>query len=80
MSGVKLVDLSHAVEHGMETYKGLPAPQIRDFLTRESSRAHYSPGTEFYIGRIDMVANTGTYVDAPFHRFSAGADLAQLPL
>ena len=80
MTGVKLVDLSHTVEHGMVTYKGLPAPLICDFLTRERSRALYAPGTEFYIGRIDMVANTGTYLDSPFHRFAAGMDLAQLPL
>ena len=75
-----LVDLSHVVEHGMITYRGLPAPIVCDFLTRERSRAIYAPGTEFHIGRIDMVANTGTYVDSPFHRFADGADLADLPL
>jgi kynurenine formamidase len=62
------------------TYKGLPAPLICDFLSREASRAIYSAGTEFQIGRIDMVANTGTYVDSPFHRYAGGKDLAQLPL
>ena len=76
----KLIDLSHEVEHGMITYKGLPAPIICDFLSREDSRAHYSAGTEFNIGKIEMVANTGTYVDSPFHRFADGIDLAQLPL
>lgn len=76
----RLADLSHTVEHGMVTYKGLPAPLICDFLSREASRAIYSPGTEFQIGRIDMVANTGTYVDSPFHRYADGKDLAQLPL
>ena len=75
-----LIDVSHTVEHGMITYKGLPAPVICDFLSREASRSHYAPGTEFLIGRIDMVANTGTYVDSPFHRFADGADLAGLPL
>ena len=75
-----LIDVSHAVEHGMMTYKGLPAPVICDYLSREASRARYEAGTEFQIGRIDMVANTGTYVDAPFHRYADGADLAQLPL
>ena len=75
-----LVDLSHVVEDGMITYRGLPAPMICDFLSRERSRAVYAPGTEFHIGRIDMVANTGTYVDSPFHRFADGADLAELPL
>jgi kynurenine formamidase len=77
---MRLIDLSHTVEHGMITYKGLPAPVVCDFLTRERSREIYAPGTEFHIGRIDMVANTGTYVDSPFHRFADGKDLSQLPL
>ncbi len=76
----RFIDLSHEVEHGMITYKGLPAPIICDFLSREDSRKHYSPGTEFNIGKIEMVANTGTYVDSPFHRFADGIDLAGLPL
>ena len=76
----RFVDLSHAVEHGIVTYRGLPAPTICDFMSREASRAHYAPGTEFQIGRIEMVGNTGTYVDSPFHRFAGGADLAELPL
>jgi arylformamidase len=76
----KLIDLSHTIEDGMLTYKGLPAPLICDYLTREVSREHYSDGTEFYIGKIEMVANTGTYVDSPFHRFADGIDLADLPL
>jgi kynurenine formamidase len=76
----RLVDLSHAVEHGLVTYPGLPTPTIGAFLTHEDSRARYAPGTEFNIGRIEMVANTGTYLDAPFHRFRDGADLAVLPL
>src|SRR6187399_3212435 len=73
-------DLSHTIEHGLITYRGLPAPLICDFLSREQSRGHYAPGTEFHIGRIDMVANTGTYLDSPFHRHADGADLAALPL
>jgi len=76
----RLVDLSHAVEHGTQTYPGLPAPMVSDFLTRQESRRIYAEGTEFHIGRIDMVANTGTYVDAPFHRYEDGTDLAGLPL
>jgi kynurenine formamidase len=75
-----LIDLSHTIEHGLVTYRGLPAPIVCDFLSREHSRAHYAPGTEFQIGRIDMVANTGTYVDSPFHRFAHGRDLAGLEL
>jgi kynurenine formamidase len=76
----KLIDLSHIVEDGMITYKGLPAPVICDFLSREESRKHYAKGTEFNIGKIELVANTGTYVDSPFHRFAEGTDLAGLPL
>jgi kynurenine formamidase len=75
-----LVDVSHVVEHGMVTYKGLPAPLVCDFLSREQSRSHYAPGTEFHIGKIEMVANTGTYLDSPFHRYATGKDLSQLPL
>ena len=74
------LDLSHTIEHGMTTYPGLPGPLICDFLSREASRGRYAPGVEFQIGRIDMVANTGTYVDAPFHRYADGKDLSQLPL
>lgn len=76
----QLVDLSHEVEHGMLTYKGLPAPIICDFLSREASRKKYSKQTTFQIGKIEMVANTGTYVDAPFHRYANGKDLSELPL
>jgi arylformamidase len=75
-----LVDVSHTVEHGMITYKGLPAPLICDFLSREQSRSLYAPGTEFHIGKIEMVANTGTYLDSPFHRYANGKDLSELPL
>jgi kynurenine formamidase len=77
---VELVDVSHSIESGMITYKGLPAPVMCDFLSREASRRLYASGTEFHIGRIDMVANTGTYVDSPFHRYADGVDLADLPL
>ena len=76
----RFVDLSHVVEHGMTTYKGLPAPHICDYWTRESSAANYDDGSSFQIGRIDMVANTGTYVDAPFHRYADGADLSEMAL
>ena len=76
----RLIDLSHEVEDGMTTYKGLPGPHICDFWTREASAANYDDGATFQIGRIDMVANTGTYVDSPFHRYADGKDLAGLPL
>lgn len=76
----KIIDLSHSVEHGVITYKGLPAPVICDYLSREASKSHYSNGTSFHIGKIEMVANTGTYVDSPFHRYVHGKDLSELPL
>ena len=76
----RLIDVSHTIEHGMVTYKGLPAPTICDWLSREASRERYAPGTEFQIGKIEMVANTGTYVDSPFHRYEKGRDLSELPL
>jgi len=75
-----LVDLSHVIEAGMTTYRGLPGPQICDFWTREASAANYDDGSTFQIGRIDMIANTGTYVDSPFHRYAEGRDLAGLKL
>ncbi|HKP35443.1 MAG TPA: cyclase family protein [Pyrinomonadaceae bacterium] len=76
----QLIDLSHTVSHGLVTYKGLPAPVICDFLSREQSRQHYAPGTQFHIGKIEMVANTGTYLDSPFHRYEDGQDLSELEL
>jgi arylformamidase len=80
MADQELVDLSHVIEHGMATYKGLPAPIICDYWTREGSAKHYDDGSSFQIGRIDMVANTGTYLDTPFHRHAEGADLAGIEL
>jgi kynurenine formamidase len=76
----RLIDVSHVVEDGLVTYPGLPAPLVCDFLSREASRAVYADGTTFQIAKIEMVANTGTYVDSPFHRFADGADLAALEL
>jgi arylformamidase len=75
-----LIDLSHAIEHGMLTYPGLPGPVIADHLSREASRERYRGEAEFHIGRIEMVANTGTYIDAPFHRFADAPDIGELPL
>jgi arylformamidase len=76
----RLIDVSHTIEHGMTTYPGLPGPLICDYLSREASRQHYAAGVEFHIGKIEMVANTGTYVDSPFHRYREGQDLADLAL
>ena len=78
METKRLVDLSHLIEAGMTTYKGLPGPQICDYWTREHRPQFYDDGASFQIGRIDMVANTGTYLDAPFHRFAQGDDLGAL--
>ena len=76
----RVVDLSHSISAGMITYPGLPGPEITDHLTREATEASYGAGVTFQIGRISMVANTGTYVDTPFHRFAGGADLAGIDL
>src|SRR5262245_44696179 len=78
--GQTCIDVSHVVEDGLITYKGLPAPIICDYLSREESRKRYAPGTEFHIGKIEMVANTGTYIDSPFHRYADGKDLSELPM
>jgi kynurenine formamidase len=75
-----LIDVSHVIESGMITYKGLPAPLICDFMSREQSRLKYAEGIEFQIAKIEMVANTGTYLDAPFHRYADGKDISELRL
>jgi len=72
----RLIDLSHEIEHGMVTYGGMPGPTVSDWLSRESSKARYTPGTTFQIGTIELLANTGTYIDAPFHRYEGGHDVA----
>ncbi|MEH6592692.1 MAG: cyclase family protein [Halioglobus sp.] len=74
------LDLSHTIEDGLVTYKGLPAPIICDYLSREQSKKHYAEGTTFQIGKIEMCSNTGTYLDSPFHRYEDGKDLSQLTL
>ena len=76
----RFIDLSHVIEAGMITYTGLPGPVISDHLSREDSKSHYSDGTTFQIGKIEMIANTGTYIDAPFHRYEAGQDLSELKM
>ncbi|WP_328904582.1 MULTISPECIES: cyclase family protein [unclassified Streptomyces] len=76
----RIIDLSHTIEHGMDTYPGLPGPELSDHLSREESRGRYPAGTEFHIGSITMVANTGTYLDTPFHRYPDGPDLSALDL
>src|SRR5207253_6776896 len=76
----RLVDLSHTIEHGMVTYPGLPAPVISDWLSRDASSSRYAPGTTFQIGKIEMLANTGTYIDAPFHRYDGRQDIGDYPL
>ena len=75
-----LIDLSHTIENGLITYKGLPAPVICDYLSREDSKKNYAEGTSFQIGKIEMVSNTGTYIDCPFHRYADGQDLNDTPL
>lgn len=77
---VRVFDLSHEVEAGMITHPGLPGPIVCDFLSRADSASRYAEGVEFHIGRIDMVANTGTYIDSPFHRYADGKDISALSL
>jgi arylformamidase len=77
---MRLVDLSHTVSDGLVTYPGLPAPAISAHLSFDDSHAVYAEGTEFTIGRIEMVSNTGTYLDVPGHRHRDGHDLSGLPL
>ena len=75
---MRYVDLSHSISDGMITYKGLPAPVICDYYSREESRKFYEEGTSFQIGKVDMVGNTGTYIDCPYHRFENGHDFSEL--
>lgn len=77
---MKCIDLSHVIANGTVTYPGLPAPLVSDHLSREASKERYAPGTTFHIGKVEMVGNTGTYVDAPSHRYENGPDLAELQL
>lgn len=79
-SGKRFIDLSHTIDNGLVTYKGLPAPIICDYLSREDSKKFYEEGTSFQIGRIEMVTNTGTYIDCPFHRYANGKDLSEVGL
>lgn len=80
MKNKKFIDLSHTIFNGLVTYKGLPAPLICDYMSREQSKANYEDGTTFQIGKIEMVTNTGTYIDCPFHRFENGRDLSEVDL
>ncbi len=78
--GGRLVDLSHTIRAGLVTYPGLPAPVVTPHLTREDSKTHYAPGTQFAMDVVTMIGNTGTYLDSPFHRYEGGTDLAGLDL
>lgn len=80
MTEHKLIDLSQRITPGMISYPGLPGPIVCDYLSREDSAAHYDPGTSFQIDRIEMIGNTGTYLDSPFHRYAEGKDLSELEL
>jgi len=79
-TGGRFVELGHVIRGGMITYPGLPGPQINPYMTREASREHYAPGTEFAIEQLSLIGNTGTYLDAPYHRYPNGADLSAIPL
>jgi arylformamidase len=79
-AGGRFVELGHVIRASMTTYPGLPGPQINPYMTREASREHYAPGTEFAIDQLTLIGNTGTYLDAPYHRYPNGADLSTIPL
>jgi arylformamidase len=75
------VDLSFPIEDGLPTLPGvLPEVRVGAILDHDASQARYQGQAEFYLGKVDMPGNTGTYVDAPFHRHREAADLASLPL
>jgi kynurenine formamidase len=76
----KFIELNHTLEDGMMAYPGLPSPKIGAFLDHGASRSRYNDQAEFYLGKVDMVCNLGTYLDSPFHRYPDGLDLSQIPL
>lgn len=80
MTMKKFIELNHILEDGMSAYPGLPRPKIEAYLDHEASRGRYENQAEFYLGKVEMVCNLGTYLDSPFHRYSAGEDLSQIPL
>jgi arylformamidase len=77
---ITIVDLSHPIDERVPMFPGHPAPVLDEYLSRSRAAAQYAPGTSFVIHRYTFLGNTGTYLDAPFHRFPDGADLATLPL
>jgi arylformamidase len=77
----RFVDLSFAIEDGMPVSPGfLPEPRMGAILDHDASRERYEGRAEFYLGFVEMSGNTGTYVDAPFHRHRDREDLARIPL
>lgn len=77
---VRIVDLSHEIQPGIVTYPGLPGPSVEDHVSFDASHDHYAAGTEFQIKSVSFVTSTGTYLDAPAHRFRNGNDAADLSL
>jgi len=80
MAMKKLIELNHVLEDGMLAFPGLPRPKIGPFLDHQASRSRYHDQAEFYLGKVEMVCNLGTYLDSPFHRYRDGNDLSQVPL
>jgi arylformamidase len=72
------IEVSHKIEMGMKTYPGLPEPHAEVLIDYDSGR--YGGLSEFYIASLHCCGNTGTYVDAPIHRYRGGTDLAGLSL
>jgi arylformamidase len=76
---MRIIELSHPIEPGMPTYPGLPEPEWSTFTSREASAQRLGTGVSFDIGALSIVANTGTYVDTPWHYHEGMADLATMP-
>ena len=77
---VRYVELSHEISDGMPVFPGLERPRITAFLDHERSRPHYQGEAEFYISKLELVGNTATYLDSPFHRHREARDLSKIPL
>ena len=76
----RLIDLSHVIEEGMPVHPGLPPPVVGAVLDHEQSHERYQGKAEFFLGKVELPGNTGTCLDAPFHRYRDGEDLAEISL
>jgi kynurenine formamidase len=78
----RFIEVSHVIRAGLKIYPGLPAPEqvvLRDYQALGDPKGPRGRA-EFFIASLHLCGNTGTYVDAPVHRFRNAADLSELPL